>query len=168
MVGNKNLKQAGPPGGPPVLKFEGPIVNGQCWIEVDVGNPLAPPPRQTIRVKALIDTGATSSSINDALAAQLGITGRGKAQIQGAGGLHACNTAPAMIGFKLANGNIIGRSIDVAILPMSVPLLFGMSEITPGYLVVDGVNGVWRWTLQQSGVRRKPSPPPPPPQTQGP
>jgi hypothetical protein len=31
--------------------------------------------------------------------------------------------------------------MEVAILPMSVPILFGMSEIAAGYLVIDGPAG---------------------------
>lgn len=154
MGGNRNLRGVPRKGHPIVLQLQGQILHGGlCIARVGIANPLKED-GPIHEVAALVDTGATKTSISVALAAALEITPRTSGFVQSAAGKTECGLAPVLIAFHNGGDRIIHKTVEVAILPMSVPMLFGMSEICPGTLTIDGPASRWTWVLREDGMVR--------------
>lgn len=142
------------------VHYSGPIVKGQCKFGVLVGHPRALNPAKGVDstllqdAEALIDTGATISCIHPDLAAKLELKPTTLAQLGGIGeGRTTAPVAPLLVGFPPQGGKKgIARIIPVAIVKTPSPLLFGMDQILPGVLVVDGKLMTWDWKLPNAVV----------------
>lgn len=143
--------------------MSGSIVQNQCWIKVSVGNALeCIRPDGTIDhaklvdVLALIDTGATASAISKKLATRLNLQGITRKQVMGAHGPEDCDFAPMLIGFRVKDPQgvetILHRIHAMAVMNCAPEAIFGMTEIMPGVLVVDGPKQRWGWGVPPTGV----------------
>lgn len=145
MGGNRSLKGKTPEGPTHRYRAEGVITKGQCLIKVGVRNHL--PDRQFLRVDALIDTGATCCAVSQKFATALELVPNERGSLGGAGGVQPCSFATACIMFPKQDGQALAKLVRMAILPINVPMIFGIEGMAPGYLVVDMMKGTWRWTL---------------------
>jgi len=144
------------------MRLEGAIDRGQCWIDVLLGDPATalvngvPDPSRLIEVRALIDTGATSTSITTDLANQIGLVVRTTARVSGVGGTHSASKAPAIVGFRQPD-RVLFRILPVLILTLDPPvrMLWGMSDLMAGTLHVDGPGQRWLWSISDSSVRQR-------------
>lgn len=157
--GKRGGKGKKPPKVPDALRIGGKIENDACSIKLHIFNPLEAggvkgqqPPR-LFKVKAIIDTGATSTTISARLAQKIGITGHTRIRVGTAAGEVDGWQAPVGIAFlDLETGRTVSRVQPMAIMPMHDDVLFGMSDIAQGRLVVNGEAGEWKWILPGGSV----------------
>jgi predicted aspartyl protease len=115
--------------------------------QVTSGLPVQPaPPRGTLnvdRVLALIDTGATQSCIDEALAQQLQLPLVNQQNAAGVGGIHILNVYLAYVALPLLNyvqaGIFLGAQLAAG--GMSHRALIGRTLLADTLLVYDGKTG---------------------------
>ncbi len=125
-----------------------PVLVGLDWNEttrlIDAGQPVTPP----VLVQAVIDTGATVSSVAPAVLKRLGITSFGQANNQTAGGLIQVKLYEVSVGlppmFGLPNTVVLDDLLTVAEIPAALPdveFLLGMDVLRLCVLTVNGPAG---------------------------
>ncbi len=101
-------------------------------------------------VRALIDTGCTTTAIRADIAARLGLPTVGFATVHtGSSGRKRgvpCSVVLAEIQLEDQQGRELRLQHEFLTLDMAVELLLGMDVLHGGALSVDLVDGVWEWT----------------------
>ena len=131
------------------LTFGGLIVNRQCLLKVRVSSPPGVTPHKSKILTAIIDTGATSSSIRAELAKDLCLPVISTAKVATA----SSGTEPVVCDVMASvmtvesDGEKASQFRPVTVQDMSCDLLFGMDALAGGILTVDSVKGRWSWKL---------------------
>ena len=133
------------------MTLSGPIENfRQCRLEMLVGSPAG---GQPIRIRAIIDTGATASAISADFAAKLSLPPVGKTLAAHAGGVDEVPVVAARCELRDGSGKSVIQVWPFGVLPgMTDELLFGMDLMRGGILTVDMVKGEWSLRLVRVGA----------------
>jgi predicted aspartyl protease len=100
-------------------------------------------------VELLVDTGATDSCIRPDVARVLGLPVTGSKHMHGFGSSAICQVVTGILVLPSEERSEI-KHVPLIVADIEVPMIFGMSEIAQGTLVVDGVKARWRWSLPGS------------------
>jgi hypothetical protein len=139
--------------GPVEVSVDGDVFR-QCVHELTVARPAVLPllgsgagqPARTLR--AVVDTGCTSTAIRADLAAELGLPPVGIIDVNtssSGGESIPCQTVMADLRLADATGSEILVRHALIVMDMSDELLLGMDLLGGGVLTIDLVDGVWDW-----------------------
>ncbi len=134
------------------VRFEGSISGEACITVAAVGRPDAVDaaqwidPTKVAGVEILVDTGATDSCFRADVAEALSLPVIGTKYMRGINSTTLCQIVTDILVLP-KNGRSEFKPVPLIVADIDVPVIFGMSEITQGVLVVDGLRGRWSWSL---------------------
>lgn len=142
--------------GLPYVAFIGGKVEGarECVMEVMIARPLHAPPTgkvvvDPVRARAIIDTGATDSSVRFDLAARIGLPVVDQRIVSSATSGEDDVICPVVLA-DLYVRDIRGQQLrlfaqELIASEMSDDMLLGMDLLSGGVLTVDMLYGTWNW-----------------------
>jgi hypothetical protein len=104
----------------------------------------------------LVDTGATFSCVREDVAAALRLPSIGTANVRGVNSKRDCRIVTALLSLFPAD-RTRPELVPLIVADIGVPVIFGMSEIARGLLVVDGRSGKWSWTVRPEDFGGRPN-----------
>lgn len=135
------------------FNIRGRILHGHCWLAVELAAPRGrdepndDTQRRTRRVHALIDTGATMSSIRLDVAEDLGLVSTESCDMASLEAVSVRKLAPACMRVMAEPQRTWMRqrtfTLHARVYDGTPEMLLGMDEILRGELVVDGLTGTW-------------------------
>jgi hypothetical protein len=137
------------------VKLKGFVSGGACMTVAAIGPPDAVDSAgqfdssKLAGVELLVDTGATESCIRRDVARVLALPVTGSKHIRGFEASTLCQVVSGILVLP-DKGRSEFKHVPLIVADIEVPMIFGMSEIAQGVLVVDGLKGRWRWSLPQS------------------
>jgi hypothetical protein len=137
------------------VKLKGSVSGGACMTIAAIGPPDAVDfagqfdSSKLAGVELLVDTGATESCIRKDVARVLSLPVTGSKHIRGFEASTLCQVVAGILVLP-DKGRSDFKHVPLIVADIEVPMIFGMSEIAQVVLVVDGLQGRWRWSLPQS------------------
>jgi hypothetical protein len=146
-----------------VIQLKGSIAGGACTTVAAIGSPDAIGPSRVVDpkklagVELLVDTGATDSCIRTDVARALALPVTGSREIRGFNSKTLCQVVEAILVLR-KRGMTEFKPVPLIVADIDVPMIFGMSEIAQGTLLVSGLKGHWRWSSPRpTADRNEPS-----------